>query len=153
MPKKGKAERLEHILELIRDNEIDRQEQLAEYLRRDGFPSTQATVSRDIRELHLKKRPGSSGKLVYTAVKGEEAVQEAKYIRILRESFISMDIAVNILVIRTVPGMAMAAAAALDECRFHEIAGCIAGDDTIFCAVRSVPDTVQLKEKIEEILA
>ena len=152
MPRKGKTDRLSHILELIRDNEIERQEQLAEYLRRDGFPSTQATVSRDIRELRLKKRQGSKGKLVYTQDRPEERTQEAKYIRILKESFVSMDIAVNILVIKTVSGMAMAAAAALDECRFTEIVGCIAGDDTIFCAVRSVPETVQVKRKIEDIL-
>ena len=153
MPKRGKAERLEHILELVRENEIERQEQLAEYLRRDGFPSTQATVSRDIRELHLKKKQGENGRLVYTPNKNDGRVQEAKYIRILKDSFISMDVAVNILVIKTVSGMAMAAAAALDECRFHEIVGCIAGDDTIFCAIRSVPETVQVKEKIEDILS
>ena len=152
MPRKGKTERLSHILTLINNEEIERQEQLAEYLCRDGYPSTQATVSRDIRELRLKKRTGSRGRLVYTQEKTTEGTQEARYIRILKESFVSMDIAVNILVIKTVSGMAMAAAAALDECSFHEIVGSIAGDDTIFCAVRSVPETVQVKRKIEDLL-
>ena len=76
-----------------------------------------------------------------------------KYIRILRDGFVSMDMAQNILVVKTVPGMAMAVAAALDALHFHEIVGCIAGDDAIMCAVRSVDDTIIVMEKLRRIMA
>ena len=75
-----------------------------------------------------------------------------KYIRILNDGFLSMDMAQNILVIKTVSGMAMAVAAALDAMKWNEIVGCIAGDDTIMCAVRSVDDTIILMEKIRKLL-
>ena len=75
-----------------------------------------------------------------------------KYIRILRDGFMSMDMAQNMLVIKTVSGMAMAVAAALDAIHFHEIVGCIAGDDTIMCAVRSVDDTILVMDKIRKLL-
>lgn len=75
-----------------------------------------------------------------------------KYIRILRDGFVSMDMAQNILVIKTVSGMAMAVAAALDAIHFHEIVGCIAGDDTILCAVRSLDDTILVMEKIRKLI-
>ena len=75
-----------------------------------------------------------------------------KYIRVLRDGFVSMDMAQNILVIKTVSGMAMAVAAALDAIKFHEVVGCIAGDDTIMCAVRSVDDTIIVMEKIKKMV-
>ena len=75
-----------------------------------------------------------------------------KYSRILREGFVSMDMAQNILVIKTVSGMAMAVAAALDAIHFHEIVGCIAGDDTIMCAVRSADDTILVMDKIKQLM-
>ena len=76
-----------------------------------------------------------------------------KYIRILRDGYAGMDMAQNILVIKTVSGMAMAVAAALDAIHFHEIVGCIAGDDTIMCAVRSVDDTILVMDKIRKLIA
>ena len=111
---------------------------------------TQATVSRDISQLRLKSF-WKNGKLVYKAAESKHQQAEPKYLRILKESYVSMDMAMNILVIKTVSGMAMAAAAALDACHFSEIVGCIAGDDTIMCAVRTVPDTIHLMKKIESI--
>lgn len=75
-----------------------------------------------------------------------------KYIRILRDGFLSMDMAQNILVIKTVAGMAMAVAAALDAIHFSEVVGCIAGDDTIMCAVRTVDDTILLMDKLKKIV-
>ena len=140
-----KTVRQQRILELIQMHDIEKQEELVQMLCEDGFDVTQATVSRDISQLRLKKVSGKNGKLVYKAA-------EPKYLRILKESYVSMDMAMNILVIKTVSGMAMAAAAALDACHFSEIVGCIAGDDTIMCAVRTVPDTIHLMKKIESIL-
>lgn len=147
-----KLERHSKIVELIGKYEIETQEELAEYLNKEGFNVTQATVSRDIRELKLSKVQMDNGKQRYVVLQNQDSFSD-KYIRILRDSFMSMDMAQNILVIKTVEGMAMAAAAALDAIHFHEIVGCVAGDNTIFCAVRSVDDTIILMDKLKKILA
>lgn len=147
-----KLERHSKIVELIGKYEIETQEELAGKLKEAGFRVTQATVSRDIRELKLMKVQGKSGKQHYVVVQNQESFSE-KYIRILKDGFLSMDMAQNILVIRTVSGMAMAVGAALDAIRFQEIVGCIAGDDTILCAVRSVDDTIVVMDKIRKIVS
>ncbi len=147
-----KVERHSKIVELIGKYEIETQEELAEYLMKEGFNVTQATVSRDIRELKLTKVQSESGKQRYMVLKPQGTFSD-KYIRILRDGYASMDMAQNILVIKTVSGMAMAVAAALDAIHFHEIVGCIAGDDTIMCAVRSVDDTILVMDKIRKLIA
>ena len=147
-----KLERHSKIVELIGKYEIGTQEELAEYLNREGFNVTQATVSRDIRELKLSKVQTESGKQRYVVLQNQDGLND-KYIRVLRDSFMSMDMAQNILVIKTVEGMAMAAGVALDAIHFHEIVGCVAGDYTIFCAVRSVDDTIILMDKLKKLLA
>ena len=138
-----KLERHSKIVELIGKYEIETQEELAERLNQEGYKVTQATVSRDIRELKLTKVQSENGRQRYMVMQNQTAFSD-KYIRILKDGYVSMDMAQNILVIKTVSGMAMAVAAALDEIHFHEIVGCIAGDDTIMCAVRSVDDTILL---------
>lgn len=147
-----KVERHSKIVELIGRYDIETQEELAEYLNQAGFQVTQATVSRDIRELKLSKVQGENGRQRYTVFRTQENLND-KYIRILRDGFLSMDMAQNILVIKTVSGMAMAVAAALDSIHFYEIVGCIAGDDTIMCAVRSVDDTILVMDKIRKLIA
>ena len=146
-----KLERHSKIVELIGKYEIETQEELADYLKEAGFRVTQATVSRDIRELKLTKVPGENNKQRYVVMQNQESFSD-KYIRILKDGYLSMDMAQNILVIKTVSGMAMAVAAALDAIHFYEIVGCIAGDDTIMCAVRSVDDTILVKEKIRKLV-
>ena len=147
-----KVNRHAKIIELINKYHIETQEELAEYLNREGFKVTQATVSRDIRDLKLTKIPSENGKQRYALHQHHESAMSEKYIRVLKEGYLSMDMAQNILVIKTVSGMAMAVAAALDEIHFHEIVGCIAGDDTIMCAIRSVDDTLLVMDKIQKIL-
>ena len=122
--------------------------ELAGYLKEAGFTVTQATVSRDIRELKLSKVPTGGGKQKYVILRQDDSHMGDKYIRVLRDGFVSMDMAQNILVIKTVSGMAMAVAAALDALKFSEVVGCIAGDDTIMVAVRTVEDTQILMDKI-----
>ena len=112
---------------------------------------TQATVSRDIRELKLTKM-SLDGRQRYVIVPGPGGQLGDKYIGILRESFLSMDMAQNILVVKTVAGMAMAAAAALDALSWQEIVGCIAGDDTVFCAARSADDAMLVMEKLRRAI-
>ena len=94
----------------------------------------------------------SFGRQRYVVMQSQTAFSD-KYIRILKDGYVSMDMAQNILVIKTVSGMAMAVAAALDEIHFHEIVGCIAGDDTVMCAVRSVDDTILLMDKLKKLIS
>jgi transcriptional regulator of arginine metabolism len=140
------------MLELIRKNEIETQEEILAYLLKEGFRVTQATVSRDIRELKLTKVSLGNGKQKYIALLETNEDLTQKYERIFRDGFISMDIAQNILVVKTVPGMAMAVAAALDALQVQEIVGSIAGDDTIMCALRSTEDAIAVIDKLRKFI-
>lgn len=147
-----KISRHAKIIDLINRYDIETQEELAEYLNKEGFQVTQATISRDIRELKLTKIAVSGGKQKYAVMQTTAAGMNEKFLRVLRDGFVSMDMAQNILVVKTVSGMAMAVAAAIDAMNWPEVAGCIAGDDTIMCAVRSVEETVQVMDKIRKIV-
>ncbi|MCR5369718.1 MAG: arginine repressor [Clostridium sp.] len=146
-----KLERHSKIVELIGKYDIETQEELASYLNREGFQVTQATVSRDIRELRLTKVQTGKGRQKYSLIH-QQSPSDDKYIRILQDSFLSMDMAQNILVIRTVSGMAMAVGAALDSLHFPEMVGCIAGDDTVMCAIRTLDDTIVLMDKLRKLI-
>ena len=147
-----KLERHSQIIRLISQYDIETQEELAQKLNESGFHVTQATVSRDIRELKLTKiaRPGGGAR--YAVLHSVDEEMSLSYIIVLKPPSQSMDMAQNILVIRTVSGMAMAAAAALDEMNFQELVGCIAGDNTIMCAMRSADEALLLMEKIRKML-
>ena len=146
-----KLERHSKIVELIGKYEIETQEELAERLKQAGYKVTQATVSRDIRELKLTKIQSENGRQRYVVMQNQTAFSD-KYIRSLKDGYVSRDMAQNILVIKTVSGMAMAVAEALDVIGFHEIVGCVAGDNTIMCAVRTVDDTIILMDKLKKIV-
>ena len=146
-----KGKRLEAILELVKKYEIETQEELAEKLGGAGFAVTQATISRDIRELKLTKIQHGA-KQIYAALTENKFSNSNKYIDIFKHSFVSMDMAQNILVIKTASGTAMALATALDSLHWDEIVGTIAGDDTVMCAIRTVEDTKKLMKKLEDIL-
>lgn len=147
-----KGNRHQKIIELVDNYEIETQEELADRLRQEGFQVTQATVSRDIRALKLSKVSCGKGRQKYVAMKQEDTQLSAKYIRVLKDGFISMDKAQNILVIKTVSGMAMAVAAAVDAMELKEVVGSIAGDDTIMAAVRTTEETQVVMNKITEML-
>lgn len=147
-----KEQRHRKIFELIKEYEIGTQEELADRLIESGFIVTQATVSRDIRELGLTKIPVDGKTQRYVAVPNSEAIMNEKLLRILKDGFISADTAQNLLVIKTVSGMAMAVAAALDALKWQEIVGSIAGDDTIFCAVRDINEAYEVMNKLKKIV-
>ena len=147
-----KTRRQTKIIELIRKYEIETQEELSAYLVKEGFQTTQATVSRDIRELKLTKISMSNGKQKYAVINDSGEDLTDKYNRIFRDGFVSMDMAQNILVIKTVSGMASAVCAAMDAMDMIEFVGSIAGDDTIMCAVRTVEDTVSIMKKLRKIV-
>lgn len=147
-----KAKRHQKIIELVNNKIIATQEELALELTQAGFSVTQATVSRDIRELNLHKISDATNGLHYVTTPNSVVEQSDKYLRVLKDGFVSMDMAQNILVVKTVSGMAMAVATALDAMNWNEIVGCIAGDDTIMCAVRTVNDTYRIMNKIKRIV-
>ncbi len=149
-----KRHRQNKIIELIEEYEIETQEELMEKLGEAGFRVTQATISRDIHNLCLTKVSGSRGRQKYAAFVGTENGVAERIVNVMRNSVISMDKADNILVIKTVSGMAMAVAAVVDTIGIKEIVGSVAGDDTVLCAIRTaaqVDDVIRtLHNKIEE---
>ena len=149
-----KVSRQAKILELIAENEVETQEEIARLLNESGYNVTQATVSRDLRELKLTKVTVERGRQKYIELQqpGKENLMIDKYVRILQNGFVSVDNAMNIIVIRTVAGMAMAVAAALDALHIDGIVGSIAGDDTIMCAVRTLKDTENVIKKLHRII-
>lgn len=145
-----KPDRKAKILELIGKYNISNQEELRSYLLTEGYDVTQGTVSKDMRALMLTKVQGKDGKLYYKAM-SDGIDMTKKYISILRDGFVSMTPAMNILVIKTVSGMAMACAAAIDEFNMPEIVGSIAGDNNIFIATKSEKDCELLMQELTRI--
>ncbi len=148
-----KAKRQAKLIELINTYEIETQDELASRLNAAGFNVTQATVSRDIRELNLSKVSVRGGRQKYALVAGREEPSSEKFARVLRDGFVSRDVAAHLIVIRTAAGMAMAVATAIDSMKIPGIVGCIAGDDTIFCAVRSEDDVFGVMRLIDEVVS
>ena len=146
-----KIKRQSIILELIKVYDIETQEELANRLIEKGLNVTQATVSRDIRELKLTKVPTKDGRHKYGVLPDIEVNLNEKYIKVFQNGLVKMEQAGNIIVLKTLEGMAMALAAAIDSMNFDEVIGSIAGDDTIFCAVKSEDVAISLMEKFEKI--
>ncbi|HHT96461.1 MAG TPA: arginine repressor [Clostridiales bacterium] len=147
-----KISRQSKIIELISRYDIETQEELAEYLMKDGYNVTQATVSRDIRELKLTKIALDGARQKYVVLQSSDNNMTDKYTRVLKEAFISMEMAQNIIVLKTVSGMAMAVAVAIDDLNINGVVGCIAGDDTIMCVVRTNDDAIPVMEKIKKLI-
>lgn len=145
-----KGKRQQKIIEIITQKPVETQDELIGLLRQDGIDATQATISRDIRDLKIRKVPASPGhqKYVYPedeTFRSSTGKAAASYEEILKNSILSCETAGNLIVIHTYSGVAMAAAAAIDHLKLEDIAGCIAGDDTIFVAVRN-------EKRIEHVL-
>jgi len=147
-----KQQRQKAILDLILREEIETQDDLTARLIALGFPVTQATVSRDIKELRLIKTQSRSGKNRYVTGDADRDATQIKQLRIFVESVNSLDIAGNLMVLRTLPGSAQAAAGTLDDMKIPEILGCIAGDDTILAVLRTPEDAEGLRGRLGEIL-
>ena len=140
------------IVELVNTHDIETQEELAELLNQAGYNVTQATISRDIRELKLTKVATDRGRQKYVVLRQSGDGMAEKYVQVLRNGFVSMDSAQNILVIKTVSGMAMAVGAAVDHLNLNGVVGCIAGDDTLMCAIRTREDTLQVMRQISRLI-
>ena len=147
-----KVSRHAKIIELISQYDIETQEELASLLNQAGFRVTQATISRDIRELRLSKVNSHDGKQKYAIMSVKERGLNDKLSKVLKEGYISSMEASNLVVVKTATGMAMAVATALDAMELPGFAGCIAGDDTIMCAVRSVDDTIAVMSRLRKLV-
>ncbi len=151
---KLKEKRQEKILRIIEMYNIETQEELTSYLMRDGFKTTQATVSRDIKDLHLTKVIGQNGKYKYapSADDGKYSVLSSRHHTMLKESIMSMQAAQNIVVIKCYTGMAMGACAAIDSLGDEEVVGTIAGDDTIFIAAYDNDGALYIINRLTELM-
>ena len=147
-----KKNRHDKIIEIINSHVVETQEQLASLLKDAGYDVTQATVSRDIRQMKLTKQVIEDGRQKYVYTTADPEVMHDKYVNVLRAGFVSMVLAQNILVIRTVPGMAMALGAAIDALDIQHVAGCIAGDDTIFVAIKTEKDVAGVMKEFGSML-
>ncbi len=142
------------ILEIIKERDIETQGQLMLALAERGVKSTQATLSRDIKDLRLIKEQGRDGKYRYSQAETKEADASAEKLRrIFKDSLLSYDIAQNLLVIKTLPGLAHGACSAIDGMKIQGIVGTIAGDDTAFIAMRDNEAATGLYHELEEIFS
>ena len=144
-----KNERQELILSIISEEVIETQEQLIERLRLRGVVSTQATVSRDIKQLHLIKEPAGDGRYRYAVSAHKTRLNFADRLQtILRESIIGVDYAQNLVVLKTMPGLAGAAGAAFDGMELPQMVGSIAGDDTVMMVMRDAESAAEITAEI-----
>ena len=147
-----KSNRHTKILELISDKSIDTQEGLLEELKKAGFDVTQATVSRDIRELGIHKVRSDNGRYRYVSMQiKQNANMSGKFATIFTESVKSVDFAQNIVVVKCYTGMANAACATFDAAEFTDVVGTLSGDDTFFVVARSTESAAQLTEKLKKL--
>lgn len=147
-----KKNRHEKIIEIVEQYEVETQDELIEHLRKIGYEVTQATVSRDIRELKLTKVMSEKGSYRYRLPKTGEALGSFKFSHALAESITSVDYAMHTVLVKTFPGMAQAVAVGIDNLHLQVILGCVAGDDTIIIVARSTEAAADLNTKIKEII-
>ena len=148
-----KNDRQTMILDIIAQENVETQEQLLSCLQQRGIVSTQATISRDIKELHLIKEPLGRGKYKYVVSGNRSQLNIAEKLQtIFRESIISVAYAQNIVVIKTMPGLANGACSALDNMDETDIVGSLAGDDTAFLVMKDTESAAEFCEEIKEIL-
>lgn len=147
-----KKNRHEAILKIIETNCVSTQTELLEMLNAEGYDTTQATVSRDIKDLRLIKKPDQYGRSCYAVDKANNTELTGKYNSVFAHSVVSSDFAGNMLAIKCYTGMANAACAALDVMDFDGIVGTLAGDDTIFVLCRSIEAAEKIKLSINEMI-
>lgn len=144
-----KALRHANIKEIIENNVIETQEDLAEALGKQSIRVTQATVSRDIKELMLIKVPAGEGRYRYAfPVENNTAFLQPRMERIFQDSVVGMDYSANIVVIKTLPGTAQAVAAAIDNTKWPDIIGTVAGDDNILVVVKPIDAVSKVMAKL-----
>ncbi len=147
-----KTKRHAKILEIVRDRAIDTQEGLMEALCAEGFRVTQATVSRDIKELRLVKTLGSDGAYRYAPAKAENVTISSQFFSLFSDTVQSVDYAGNIVVVRCLSGMAQAVCASMDSMHWKDVVGTLAGDDTLLCIVKGESQAVGLVAELKKLI-
>ena len=147
-----KTGRHTRILDIITEHPIETQDELLTRLREEGFKATQATISRDIKDLRLVKTLGSDGKYRYVSASRSSTDIRTNFSNLFSTSVNSIDVAQNLVVIKTLSGMAQAVCAALDSADYPSVVGTIAGDDTIFIACRTADLAVSLTEELKKLI-
>lgn len=147
-----KTGRHAQILDIIAEHPIETQDELLTRLREEGFKATQATISRDIKDLRLVKTLGSDGKYRYVSASRSSTDIRTNFSNLFSTSVNSIDVAQNLVVIKTLSGMAQAVCAALDSADYPSVVGTIAGDDTIFIACRTADLAVSLTEELKKLI-
>lgn len=147
-----KTIRQNKILEIITNKAIGTQEELAEELRRQGLEVTQATVSRDIRELRLFKNLTSTGSPRYAVPQDSVHNQGDRMTRMFRDSVLRLDESLNLLVIKTLPGTAQAVASTIDDAGWPDILGTVAGDDTILVVIKGLEKVGEIKARMSQMI-
>ena len=148
-----KTRRHAKILEIINSHAVETQEELQSLLRQAGYPVTQATVSRDIKELRLIKTPGVGGGYRYSTAKGGHEPISAKFHSIYAGSVVEVRYAQNIVVVNCLPGMAQAACAAMDSLHWDQVVGTLAGDDTFICIVTDTREAEELVIELKKMIS
>lgn len=149
-----KSKRQSTLLKLIEKYDISTQSELTEYLNKEGFNATQATVSRDIKDLRLVKAVGANGKSKYAVShSATDSGFSEKLLAIFRESVLSYDNAQNIVVLKTMPGLASAACSAIDSMQSSDIVGTLAGDDTAFLVMHTAESASDFCESLGKMLS
>ena len=147
-----RSNRQSKILEIINSNDVETQEDLVNRLAKAGYKVTQATISRDIKELGLVKTQSESGKYKYTTVKTMDFKISNKFINVFREAVISLVVTNNLLVIKTLVGSANAVAMVVDQMNLPELLGSLAGDDTLLLIAANDEDSVVLRKKLTDLI-
>ena len=148
-----KSKRQEEILRIIGEQDVETQEQLLAALKERGYQSTQATISRDIKELHLVKELNGKGSYKYAVSVRKTSLNLAERLRtIFKEAVTSFDVAQNIIVLKTMPGLAPAACSALDSMHIPDMVGTLAGDDTAILIMRTNESAEEFCSEIHQML-
>ena len=147
-----KTERQNRILELVTKYEIETQEEMMARLRAEGYMVTQATVSRDLKELKLTKALTARGTYRYSTNTARTHVGNVRLNNAVADSILHVDYSLNNVVIKTYPGLAQAVASAVDSLNMHNILGCVAGDDTIILVTRDTASSEEISSKIRELM-
>ena len=147
-----KSERQNRILELVSKYEIETQEDMIERLRAEGYMVTQATVSRDLKDLKLSKALTAHGTYRYCVSHGRNHTGNVRLNNAMADSILHVDYSLNNVVIKTYPGLAQAVASSIDAMNMHNILGCVAGDDTIIIVSRDTESSVQISRKLKELM-
>lgn len=147
-----KSERQNRILELVAKYEIETQEEMIERLQKEGYHVTQATVSRDLKELKLSKALTARGTYRYSVGTNRNHTGSVRLNNAMVDSIVSVNYSMNNVVIKTYPGLAQAVASAVDSLNMHSVLGCVAGDDTIILVTTDAESSIEISTKIREMM-